>query len=57
MTNNVESRVSPEIVSHAVSSLDRYILDHYGKPSRRTLRGRQINVFEDLRNALRGGAN
>ncbi len=50
-----EPRVAPEIVDQAISSLDKYILDHYGKPTRRTLRGRQITVVEDLRDTLRGG--
>lgn len=55
MINGVESQVSPEVVSQAVSSLDKYILNHYGKLTRRTLRGRQITVVEDLRDTLRGG--
>ena len=44
--NGVESKVSPEVVSQAVSSLDKYILNHYGRPTRRTLRERQIPVAQ-----------
>ncbi len=53
--NGVESKVSPEVVSQAVSSLDKYIRNHYGRLTRRTLRERQITVVEDLRDTLRGG--
>lgn len=57
MTTESEPRsnVSTDVISQAVSSLDKYILDHYGKPSRRTLRERQITVVEDLRDTLREG--
>lgn len=51
----IQSTVSPEVINQAVTSLDKYILDHYGKSSRRTLRERQITVVEDLRDTLRGG--
>lgn len=50
-----ESRVALETVNQAITSLDKYILNHYGRPTRRTLRERQITVVEDLRDTLRGG--
>lgn len=57
MTTEAEpkSNVSPKIISQAFLSLDKYILEHYGRPTRRTLRERQITVFEDLRNTLKEG--
>lgn len=55
MTEAETRTISPEIISQAVTSLDRYIVDHYSRPARRTLRGRQITVVEDLRDTLRGG--
>lgn len=59
MTTETEpmGEVVPEIINQAIGSLDRYILNHYGRPTRRTLRERQITVFESLRDTLRGGAN
>src|SRR5258708_9295277 len=40
----------------ALNSLDRYIQDHY-QGEEQTLRPRQINAFEDLRNFLEQGGN
>lgn len=49
-----ESKVPASVIEHAVTSLDKYITLHYGSSKRRTLRRRQMTVFEDLRNSLGG---
>lgn len=54
-TNGNESKVSPLVIQNAVRSLDRYIIRHRERVGDRTLRGRQLTVFEDMRDLLQNG--
>lgn len=53
--NGDESKVSPLVIQNAVRSLDRYITRHIERVEDRTLRDRQLTVFEDMRDLLRNG--